>query len=811
MLFSISFKRYWVVSLTLIAPAAADCWEAKLLPTSSPTYNFRWTVAISGDHVLAGGVPGDPAFPSTLPTFLYRKHASGWLLEAELAPPDPSPSKNFGIAIALSRDFAIVGASRDSERASRAGAVYVFQRDGATWRFQQKLTANDPANSAFFGNSVSLDGDRLVVGAAGSYVGGVYVFRRGSSGWVQEAKLRPSSYPVGPVDVAGDRILVGIPDDNLVACQWCTYGSAFIYHFDGINWRKEQYLYPGSSLFYDRFGTAVDFHGQRAIVGTGGDSRGVYQFQQLNAAWIQVEELSSLVSDFGGQVAQSDQFVFVGSSNGVFAFDVNKQANHIASTPSYQLLPGQSIRGLAADVHQAVASTDSGAVYIFDLQSMDCRTDCNANAVDDSVEFYSGVAGDCNRNGVLDACDPDCNGNGVPDSCDTYAYWLYDCNRNGVVDACDIEFGTSQDCSGDGYPDECDRDCNSNGVPDSCDIVVDTSRDEDANTVPDECETWTQCQSSAGVFDYAKHRANVQAEIMAMLASNQLRAPDELYDRIDRDMKLMETAYPLLKTVGRWRIGTKSMYVVLDPSKPSNGFDELNSFYQAVSIVPSRYDPNARHIEFCDRLNIQVLRSYYQALPEITYTEGGVDSTYNFNSDYITLETHGSVFIYEYSNGGGDCPSGCTCRQSWQLATTPAGQIALLSYSPGPSVCDVPNDGDFDGDGVIDYEDPCPAGEIGEGDSDDDGVNDPCDACPNTISSAAVDLRGCTPGFPGDYDRDGDIGLDDFAHFVRCLTGPFLPPSCYEVRADNDIDVDLKDFAVLQRCSRGGSVLAQCD
>ncbi len=75
----------------------------------------------------------------------------------------------------------------------------------------------------------------------------------------------------------------------------------------------------------------------------------------------------------------------------------------------------------------------------------------------DNVQIISGfVSGDCNGNGVPDACEPDCNNNGTPDDCDITAGVSEDCNGNGIPDECDIANGTSPDANGNGIPDECD-------------------------------------------------------------------------------------------------------------------------------------------------------------------------------------------------------------------------------------------------------------------------------------------------------------------------------------------------------------------
>lgn len=102
-----------------------------------------------------------------------------------------------------------------------------------------------------------------------------------------------------------------------------------------------------------------------------------------------------------------------------------------------------------------------------------CLGDCDSNGVDDACE---GMA-DCNGNGIGDRCDtasgssPDCNRNRVPDECESQA----DCNDNGITDICEVF-------------DKDANDCNWNNVPDSCDIASGGEPDENGNGVIDYCE-----------------------------------------------------------------------------------------------------------------------------------------------------------------------------------------------------------------------------------------------------------------------------------------------------------------------------------
>jgi hypothetical protein len=62
-----------------------------------------------------------------------------------------------------------------------------------------------------------------------------------------------------------------------------------------------------------------------------------------------------------------------------------------------------------------------------------------------------------------------------------------------------------------------------------------------------------------------------------------------------------------------------------------------------------------------------------------------------------------------------------------------------------------------------------------------------------------------------DFDHDGDVDQDDYAHFQRCLTGEGVPqndPACLNARMDNDTDVDAADFEIFYKCMSGPNVPA---
>ncbi|HET9227210.1 MAG TPA: hypothetical protein VFR31_11115, partial [Thermoanaerobaculia bacterium] len=156
--------------------------EAKLSDPSPADYaGFGHSVALSGDTALVGAVTSSDLEVMGGRAYLFRRGSRGWELEARLAPPEPKPLQKFGAAVALDGDFALVGAPRAvlGEK-TRAGAVFLFRRNGSGWETAAALTGSPPRNDEEFGRTVSLAGGRLIVGsqfgdAAGLNTGGAWL------------------------------------------------------------------------------------------------------------------------------------------------------------------------------------------------------------------------------------------------------------------------------------------------------------------------------------------------------------------------------------------------------------------------------------------------------------------------------------------------------------------------------------------------------------------------------------------------------------------------------------------------------------
>ncbi len=238
--------------------AAAACGASRHIWKASNTGffdQFGSSVALSGDTLVVGasyedsnatGVNGDQSDNSASDagaTYVFVRSGGLWSQQAYLKASNTGAGDEFGISVALSGDTLVVGAwgedsnatgvggDQGDNSAEYAGAAYVFVRSGGLWSQQAYLKAANTGTGDFFGYSVALSGDTVVVGANGEdsnatgvggeqgdnsapNAGAAYVFVRSGGLWSQQAYLKASNTGAGDlfgwsVAVSGDTLVVG--------------------------------------------------------------------------------------------------------------------------------------------------------------------------------------------------------------------------------------------------------------------------------------------------------------------------------------------------------------------------------------------------------------------------------------------------------------------------------------------------------------------------------------------------------------------------------------------------------------------------
>ena len=311
--------------------------------------HFGESVAVHGDTIAIGAYDAthsDLLEPGAV--YVFRKVEDEWVQEAKLIASDPEEFQAFGWSVVVGPDTVAVGARFDDAVAESSGAVYVFQRIGATtWGPPQKLKSDNPELSDFFGGSVALSSDTLLVGADGRDVGGevfagaAFVFTRSSGVWSQAATLTASDpkefdqfgWSVG---VSGDAAVVSSRDYVTVG-NHSGLGAAYVFRRMGVAWTQEAKLAAADQEAPDGFdNVAVAIDGDTVVMGVEGDyvgyqpSGSAYVFTRSGGNWQQQAKLLpddvefGLFYHFGTAVALSGSTAVIGADgrDAAYVYDI---------------------------------------------------------------------------------------------------------------------------------------------------------------------------------------------------------------------------------------------------------------------------------------------------------------------------------------------------------------------------------------------------------------------------------------------------------------------------------------------------------
>ena len=145
---------------------SGDTWtqQAKLAADDGAAFDEAgFSVAIDGDTALVGA---PFANGSEGKAYVFTRSGTDWTPQATLAADDGAAADRFGLSVKVAGDTAIVGSPSAAIGANNyQGAAYVFARDAGAWSLQTKLTASDGAAFDEFGVAVALEADTAVVGA----------------------------------------------------------------------------------------------------------------------------------------------------------------------------------------------------------------------------------------------------------------------------------------------------------------------------------------------------------------------------------------------------------------------------------------------------------------------------------------------------------------------------------------------------------------------------------------------------------------------------------------------------------------------
>ncbi|MCF7810905.1 S8 family serine peptidase, partial [bacterium] len=232
---------------------------------------FGGRVSIDGDYAIVGAYHDDDNGEESGSAYIFLKNGNDWIQQAKLTPEDGAAGDWFGTPVHINGEYAIIGSHRDNDDGHWSGSAYIFKRNGEEWSQQAKLTANDAEADDIFGNGVAISNDFAVIGAQfeDNRTGSIYVFVRNGNEWTQHAKLTADDAEAGDhfgceVSIFGNYIVTGGHESD---DDGNSSGSAYIFYYNGEEWTQQAKLTASDADEGDVFGEHVSIDGERVIIG----------------------------------------------------------------------------------------------------------------------------------------------------------------------------------------------------------------------------------------------------------------------------------------------------------------------------------------------------------------------------------------------------------------------------------------------------------------------------------------------------------------------------------------------------------------
>jgi len=254
---------------------------------------FGTSVSIDGDYAIIGTPNARLFYANQGAAYIFIRNSATWSQQAKLSYAGGQFNDYFGNSVTISGNYAVIGTPYFDWFFPNQGAAFVFVRSGTVWTSQQMIIANDGLQDDYFGSSVSIHGDYIVAGAPnddGAFVnqGSAYIFNRSGTAWTQRTKIvsdynQAEAYFGYSVSINNNDVIIGAIYDNTgVGSYLFKAGAAYIYHRTANLWELVRTVNDGGRQSSGFFGGAVGVSGYNYIIGAFGKNNARGEISFLN-------------------------------------------------------------------------------------------------------------------------------------------------------------------------------------------------------------------------------------------------------------------------------------------------------------------------------------------------------------------------------------------------------------------------------------------------------------------------------------------------------------------------------------------------
>ena len=289
--------------MELSDPPTWELSQAPLIPAEAGD-KFGQSVNISENYLIIGAPSHNQATDGGA-AYIYSKNSAGnWQFQITIKSAAATSGQNFGTAVAISDNYAVVGSSGGATH-----KIDIFERIGSSWDWKAEFA---PGTNNY-GETVDVSGDFIAVGAWGS--GFAYVYYRNAGTWEVDGTLPGSQLDQfgTSVSISGNNLVVSAP---MYSGTEPAGGAAYVYERSGGAWVSPDTLEPQTPQLAEFFGQSVAIDGTSIVVGAPETST-AYFFELEGSTWSfhSAKSITGVVpgDHFGWSVSISDRVAICGA------------------------------------------------------------------------------------------------------------------------------------------------------------------------------------------------------------------------------------------------------------------------------------------------------------------------------------------------------------------------------------------------------------------------------------------------------------------------------------------------------------------
>ncbi len=236
-------------------------------PTPKNGSQFGYSLDVDNNYLVVGANLDDQISNNAGEVYIYRFERNEFRHLHSLAPSGLTSGENFGTSVSIRDGYLAVGAPASDTGETDAGVVFIYRFERNEFRHLKTISSPDAETNGKFGNSVSVEGGYLGIGATGQSGGStnsgeVYVYKFDRNEFKHLQKIEPpdpetNSLFGNSLRLRDGYLFTGASNQDVDSSDT---GEVYIYRFVRGEFKYCQTIPSTSTTANVNFGFSLDIH-----------------------------------------------------------------------------------------------------------------------------------------------------------------------------------------------------------------------------------------------------------------------------------------------------------------------------------------------------------------------------------------------------------------------------------------------------------------------------------------------------------------------------------------------------------------------